>query len=205
MAEKDYYKILGVSRQASAEGIRNAFRKLAKKYHPDKAGPGGKDQFQDVMEAYEVLSDPEKRSSYDKRLKEQEQGFTFRGRSPVFDSSPFFSRRWPFDPWPTRSPLGQRFTHPQPDLILVLSQEEAEKGGTIDVEVPYYTSCPECGGSGESWFFPCVTCLGEGLIKEKRKVRIRIPAMVEDGSVIEVPLQRIGVMKRFLRVLVEIH
>ncbi|HJU61775.1 MAG TPA: DnaJ domain-containing protein, partial [Candidatus Binatia bacterium] len=61
MVRKDYYLILGVSRRESPRGIQDAFRELAKKYHPDLAGPGGAPRFQDIREAYEILSDPEKR------------------------------------------------------------------------------------------------------------------------------------------------
>ena len=64
MNQKDYYEILGVSKTASQEDVRRAFRKLAVKYHPDKAG-GDEAKFKDINEAYEVLKDPEKRKRYD--------------------------------------------------------------------------------------------------------------------------------------------
>src|SRR5436853_5802041 len=64
---KDYYKSLGVSKTASEDEIRKAFRKLARQYHPDVAGnkTGAEDKFKEINEAYEVLSDPEKRRKYD--------------------------------------------------------------------------------------------------------------------------------------------
>src|SRR4051812_34757725 len=64
---KDYYKILGVGKTASEDEIRKAFRKLARQYHPDVAGnkAGAEDKFKEINEAYEVLSDPEKRRKYD--------------------------------------------------------------------------------------------------------------------------------------------
>ncbi|MBN2558455.1 MAG: J domain-containing protein, partial [Clostridia bacterium] len=68
MADKrDYYEILGVSRDAGAEEIKKAYRKLAKEYHPDinKEKPDAEHKFKEISEAYEVLSDPEKRSRYD--------------------------------------------------------------------------------------------------------------------------------------------
>src|SRR5437867_13450283 len=67
MDYKDYYKTLGVSRDASADDIRKAFRKLARKYHPD-VNPGdtkSENRFKEINEAYEVLSDPDKRKKYD--------------------------------------------------------------------------------------------------------------------------------------------
>src|SRR5688572_20680958 len=86
MEYKDYYKILGVSKSASADDIRKAFRKLAVKYHPDK-NPGDKtaeEKFKEVSEANEVLSDPEKRKKYDEvgaNWKHYEQMHRQQGRS----------------------------------------------------------------------------------------------------------------------------
>ena len=62
---KDYYKILGVNKNASQQEIKNAYRHLAKKHHPDATGQANDEQFKDIQEAYSTLSDPEKRSDYD--------------------------------------------------------------------------------------------------------------------------------------------
>ncbi len=210
MAHKDYYKILGVSRDADTKGIRDAFRKLAKKYHPDKAGPEAKGRFQDLREAYEVLSDPERRNSYDRELRYQEQSSGFGQQTPIYDST--FHQGSSFGDYFYRSPFSGRWSRyryrtsrTQPDLILVLSREEAEKGGGVEAIVPFYGPCPQCGGTGEQWFFPCMYCLGEGLIKQRKRVRISIPVGVKDGAIIEVPLQSVGALKRYLRVLVEVR
>ena len=64
MALKDYYLILGVSRTETARGIQNAFRELVKQLRPDRVGPQGTATFQDLVEAYQVLSDPERRKAY---------------------------------------------------------------------------------------------------------------------------------------------
>jgi len=61
MARKDYYRMLGISRGENFRGIQDAFRDLAKRYHPDRHGPTGTQKFQDIQEAYEILSDAEKR------------------------------------------------------------------------------------------------------------------------------------------------
>ena len=68
MGAKDYYEILGVTRAESLGGIRNAYRNLAKECHPDRAGLQGKEKFQEIQEAYEVLSDPGKRREHDANL-----------------------------------------------------------------------------------------------------------------------------------------
>ena len=68
MELKDYYFILGVPRTATARDILHAYRELAKLYHPDRVGPQGTATFQDIVEAYEVLSDPERRRHYTESL-----------------------------------------------------------------------------------------------------------------------------------------
>jgi DnaJ-class molecular chaperone len=74
MAIKDYYLILGVSRDESPEGIRAAFRQLAKRYHPDRAGAESTAEFQQIVEAYEVLSDPARRAQHNRHLAAEEAG-----------------------------------------------------------------------------------------------------------------------------------
>jgi curved DNA-binding protein CbpA len=68
VSANDYYEVLGVNRTESLEGIQTAYRKLAKQCHPDLAGMQGKEKFQALQEAYEVLSDPGKRKEYDARV-----------------------------------------------------------------------------------------------------------------------------------------
>lgn len=69
MAMKDYYLILGIPREATERHVQRAFRRLAKEHHPDRVGPESTAQFQEIAEAYEVLSDPRKRRDYDDRLR----------------------------------------------------------------------------------------------------------------------------------------
>src|SRR5690348_12356643 len=74
MQKKTYYKMLGISNTESPGGIRAAYRDLAKRLHPDVAGPGATQAFRDVNEAYAVLSDPELRRDYNDRLKRTAEG-----------------------------------------------------------------------------------------------------------------------------------
>ena len=78
MKYKDYYSIMGLDRKATAEEIKKAYRKLARKYHPDVSkDPDGEEKFKDVAEAYETLHDPEKRAAYD-QLGTHQPGQDFR-------------------------------------------------------------------------------------------------------------------------------
>ncbi|MFC1987957.1 DnaJ domain-containing protein [Chloroflexota bacterium] len=94
-AKRDYYEILGIDRNATDEKIRGAFRKLAFKHHPDhNHDDGAEDKFKEINEAYEVLSDPEKRATYDRfghggmegAFGQGFEGFTFGGFGDIFDA-----------------------------------------------------------------------------------------------------------------------
>lgn len=226
MATKDYYLILGVSRGENVRGIQDAFRELAKRYHPDRAGPGATPRFQDIQEAYEVLSDPEKRRFYDHQLDEAD----ISAPSP---SEPIFSRRPPrpepliprgmsvlrdFETIrPSFDPLLERFVRnftgenlPKSERLealnieVLLSPEEAAQGAVVPVGVPAFYQCPQCAGSGRDWLFPCLDCHGEGTIEEEETVSVQIPAMIPDRAVIEVRIHGLGIHNVFLRLHVRI-
>lgn len=76
MSIRDYYLMLGVSRGENFRGIQDAFRDLTKRYHPDRRGPAGNQKFLDVQEAYEILSDPEKRKSSNRELEQEKAGLS---------------------------------------------------------------------------------------------------------------------------------
>jgi curved DNA-binding protein len=79
MQYKDYYNILGVTRKASADEIKRAYRKLARKYHPDVSKESNaEERFKDVQEAYEALKDPQKRAAYDQLGNQWKEGQEFR-------------------------------------------------------------------------------------------------------------------------------
>ena len=86
MTQKDYYEILGVKQDASADQIKKSYRALAKKYHPDK-NPNDKaaeERFKEIQEAYDVLGDAEKRSEYDQIKEAERRGFNFGGMGEGF-------------------------------------------------------------------------------------------------------------------------
>ncbi|HOE26620.1 MAG: molecular chaperone DnaJ [Candidatus Aureabacteria bacterium] len=182
MAKRDYYEVLGVARNAAAEEIKKAYRKLAVKHHPDK-NPGDKtaeERFKEVSVAYEVLSDPEKRERYDRfghaglrggpggfggfngiDLEEALRTFmgAFGGGGSIFDN--FFGFGGP-----RRGPArGDDLRH---DLEITL--EEAASGCTRDFSFPRLDFCGDCRGSGAragTSRGPCVACGGHGVIEER--------------------------------------
>ncbi|HEU4342726.1 MAG TPA: DnaJ domain-containing protein [Candidatus Binatia bacterium] len=221
MTTKDYYLILGVSREENACGIHHAFRELAKRYHPDRAGPEGASKFQDLQEAYAVLSTPEQKTLYDNELQQDES-------SPRSRAEPIFSRPRsrpePLIPEPisllrdfqTIRPsfdaLFERFIRnftgddvPKGERLqslnveVMLSPEEAARGLTVPVGVPVFYTCPHCDGSGRVWLFPCVDCRGQGMIEDEEAVRVRIPAMSADQTVMELPIHGLGIHNFYLR------
>ncbi len=195
--KKDYYLILGVSRSESAEGIKAAFRKLAKKYHPDMTGSEGTRRFRELTEAYEVLSDPCSRKEYTKRLCDTEEHRKPRRPGtycPGRPADPFSELRKSenfssldevlLDALRMGGPFADR-PHPRAaiDLELVLSPEEARQGGTIFTRLPVTCACPACEGTG-GVFFVCLECGGSGIIRKTAALRIDVPPGVKHGTLL---------------------
>lgn len=183
MEFKDYYKIMGVSRDASAEEIKRAYRKLARKYHPDVSKePDAEARFKEINEAYEVLKDPKKRAAYDQlgtRWKAGEEfrpppdwnvgGFDFGGFeggpthfSDFFEAlfggaSPFGARRGPRQ--------GFRMRGENEYAKLQISLEEAYRGATRTITL----QIPEPDAQGR-------------LVLRTRTLQVRIPAGVTQGQ-----------------------
>lgn len=168
-AESDYYSILGVSKGSSKSEIKTAYRKLARQYHPDvNKEPGAEQRFKEISNAYEVLSDDEKRSIYDKF---GEAGLKGAGGSGASG----FSN--PFDLFETffggMGGMGGRAARSRPiqgddeRYDLILNFKDAVFGTEKEIEVTRLESCATCNGSGAkpgSTPVTCSSCGGQGQI-----------------------------------------
>jgi molecular chaperone DnaJ len=177
MTKRDYYEVLGVSRDTSQKDIKQAYRRLAMELHPDRNpdNPEAEEKFKEAAEAYDILSDPEKRGIYDRFGHEGLQGQAgFSGIEDIFSSfgdifseffggGDFFSgRRRSRPPRPSRG-ADLRYN-------LVLTFEESMKGTKKKIEVTQLRSCPDCDGVGAAEGTKpeaCGTCKGHGQVVQR--------------------------------------
>ncbi len=197
MTEIEYYEALGVSREASGEEIKKAYRQLALKWHPDK-NPGDKNaerMFKEVAEAFEVLSDPEKRALYDRY---GHQGLRSRGSQPGFASADdilsHFSELFEgfFGSSRRSGPRGGSDLRAELQLTL----EEIATGTMKTLELRRQVKCEECSGSGsrgKSKASTCATCKGYGQVESVQgffSIRRTCPRCHGEGTLISDPCSR---------------
>ncbi len=198
MANTDYYKLLGVSRKAKAEDIKKAYRRLARRYHPD-VNPGdteSEEQFKRISEAFEVLSDPKKREIYDRYgyYSEQAAGAGGGAGAPFdfsrFDASNFrdvFSEIFSNIRSQTTQTRTQAARGADIEYPLAVSFDDAMHGLTATVEVARSEPCAVCGGKGDLSGSLCGACRGSGVYPKRETLSVKIPAGVDTGSRIRVP------------------
>ncbi len=227
--KRDYYEVLGVGRQASAEELKLAFRKIAMDSHPDRH-PGdvaAHERFKEASEAYSVLSDPERRRSYDLF------GHSAVGGGPAVDFSDmpfadifdtFFGGGFGTRGRRERSNRGGGLRY---DLTITFEESFTGVGKEIDVarlascercsgsgaepgtgqetcpgcggagqirraaqsffgQVITTTTCPTCGGAGRILKDPCHECRGQGRMRKSKRLAVKIPAGVDNGSQIRI-------------------
>jgi len=204
MAKRDYYEILGIKRGASEREIKQAYRKLARKYHPD-VNPGDRSaeaKFKEINEAYEVLSDSEKRGKYDRFGDKWQYADQF--AQGGFQEAPF----WDFGSGgdatsfhfgggdlgslfeelfrgsrartytrQARSRRGQDIEHP-----VEVTLEEAYHGATRLLNLEVNEPCSSCRGTGLIQNVPCSVCRGSGVVSRLKRLEVKIPPGVRDGS-----------------------
>jgi molecular chaperone DnaJ len=206
MATKDYYAILGVSRNAAEKEIKQAYRRLARKYHPD-VNPGDKtaeSKFKEINEAHEVLSDAEKRKKYDRfgdqwqnaeQFAKAGQGFQSDfGKGGAYTTFDFgdlgdlgdiFSGA--FQGFGTGSGTARRTARPRSiEHPVDVTLEEAYQGTKRVIQLQAEESCTTCGGSGRVGRARCSTCGGSGRLLKPKRLEVKIPAGVGDGSKVRI-------------------
>ena len=174
MAKRDYYEVLGVGREASTEEIKKAFRKLARQYHPD-ANSGDKnteEKFKEIAEAYEILSDPEKRANYDRFGHAAANGQGFGGFGEGFGGfgADFSGFGDIFDMFFGRGARAQRGPQKGADIRVdvEISFKEAAFGVEKDIRVPRFEECEKCRGTGAAAGTSpqrCSVCGGTGQVQ----------------------------------------
>lgn len=228
MAKADYYDLLGVQRNASNDDLKKAYRKMAIKHHPDK-NPGDKaseEKFKEVSEAYEVLSDADKRAAYD-RFGHAAFGPGGRGGGGFHDASDIFQQVFGsgggfggifgdiFGSGSNDSQTGNDLRYDMQitfeeavfgcEKEIAIDRQEmcetcdgsgASPGtstnrcvacggrGQVSTQRGFFMvsqTCPRCRGAGQIIEKPCKTCSGSGLREKEAKIKIRIPAGVENG------------------------
>jgi len=224
--KRDYYEILGLSRTASIDEIKKAYRRLAVQHHPDK-NPGdaaAEEKFKEAAEAYGVLSDDEKRARYDRFGHQGVSGMGGFDPNQFADFGDILGDLFGFgDFFGTGRRRGGSRAARGADLRydLTLSFEDAVFGKEVTLDIPrsitcttcngsgakagtqpvtcsgcagrgqiryaqgffaVSRTCPQCGGAGKVIKDPCATCDGAGRMREEKKISVKVPAGVDDGS-----------------------
>ncbi len=200
MAKRDYYEVLSVSRSASADEIKKAYRRLAMKYHPDrnKDDADAETRFKEVKEAYEVLSDTDKRATYDQFGHEGLKGAGMGGGRGGFGAEGFsdiFGDVFGDIFGGGRRGGSQVFRGADLGYQLKLDLEKAVSGDNVTIEVPTQVTCDTCGGSGArkgSEPVTCNTCGGAGQVRMQQgffSIQQTCPACKGAGTVIADPCE----------------
>ncbi len=198
MSKRDYYEVLGCGKDATAAELKKAYKKLAMKYHPDRnPGPDGEEKFKEATEAYEVLSNEEKRQAYDQfghaGVDQNMGGGGFHGGGASF--SDIFGDVFGDIFGGARGGGGRGGPQRGASLRynLELSLEEAVRGTSVKIKVPKLESCDSCDGSGAakgSKAESCGTCGGAGQVRMTQgffSVQQTCPQCRGQGKVIKSP------------------
>lgn len=227
---KNYYMILGIPANASLDDIKNAYRKLAKEFHPDYYG-NEKSPFLTIQEAYRVLSDPFQRKKYDqninsvrlhatqqytpatsRRIHEEEVEPLVPGTGGGYSSS-FHSTQALRSVVPDMQPLADRFFNRASEnwdysasagqslkTQVRLNRNQARQGGHLRIRLPAQVRCPDCQGRGNSTFHECWRCFGAGYLRGEIPLLLNYPAGTNNNHTVTFSLQRYGLSGKTLTV-----
>jgi len=196
---KNYYKILGIDKNASEYAVKKAFRKLAIQYHPDitKNNKFLEYKFKDICEAYEVLSDKEKKQKYDQlNINDwNKRGITanlYEENIPKKDAN-FFSDFFHtlFDSVKDSTVNRIKKTNDVHKLVII-TLEEAFAGTTKDVFIEKEEKCKKCKGEGKIDDEVCIICKGKGIFTELEPITAKIPKGVNEGTKLYIKNKGLG-------------
>jgi DnaJ-class molecular chaperone len=221
---KSYFGILGLSRTATADEIRSAYRRLAKEFHPDHYA-GSSERFQEVQEAYAILGNRQKKREYEQTIRprtlktptrmsaftEPEPLIPEEGPVDMGDISPVRSFQ-SFTPsideifdwlWQNYSSLSYPKSERVQNLTLevTLSPEQASRGGNASILVPAQAVCPTCRGQGGVGPYECLRCAGEGVLSGEMPVSVSFPPGLTKDHAVMIPLDRFGIRNMHITVL----
>ena len=209
MPKRDLYRILGVSTKAAPGEIKRAYRQIAFTVHPDVGERPDPERFRQVHEAYEILSNPDRRRSYDVDISIRRRPLSaepLRSKSPITVLDDFMTIRpsleelldqvaQNFFGYREKSGGRQRKLH----VEAILDAEEARFGCRVPFSVPCFVTCPSCGGTGE-WWGLCPNCDGRGMVESSRELILEIPPSARDGNIFEVNLGDVGIGNLLLEI-----
>jgi molecular chaperone DnaJ len=201
MAKRDYYEILGVARNASEDDIKKAYRKLAMKYHPDRnqgeAAKAAEEKFKEVKEAYEMLSDPQKRAAYD-QYGHAGVDPNLRGGAGGGDGFAGFSEAFgdifgDIFGAPRGARGRQMYRGSDLSYAMEITLEEAARGKEAQIRIPSWEDCDTCRGTGAkpgTSAKTCPTCHGNGMVQMRQgffSVQQTCPHCHGSGKIIPEP------------------
>ena len=214
---KDYYIVLGVSRDANLRKIKEAYRTVIKKCHPDiTQREESTERFLEIREAYETLSNEERRRNYDEKLSREGSPLRVsRVRETIERRRHFFDEmEGRFSSFTDDFLEGflPGFFHLHQGRIrtkdlyfeAILSQREAAEGGVFPVSVPVLEPCPRCSRTGFWRDFFCPVCSGFGRVRSEREFSLSMPPQIRHGTEMRLSLEDIGLNGVYLNVLVHI-
>jgi molecular chaperone DnaJ len=213
---KNYYVTLGISRGADLNQIKRAYRKVAKKVHPDTAQSDDAQRFLEISEAYETLMDKDARRLHDASLEVRSEPVRIssmteeikRRTAPMYELKEFKSLVDEFfEGFIPGFFQKERLRSPQKDLYyeVILSPSEAMQGGLFPIRVPVFAGCPQCNQTGFWDIFDCPACGGRGHRQAEQEFSLSIPPRTGHNTEATVSLEDIGLpdVNLYVRVLID--
>jgi DnaJ-class molecular chaperone len=217
--ERDLYSLLGLESDASMDLIESAYRELVSELYPDLL-EHDRELFLRIQKAYLTLTDAGRRKAYDEALPGRGKPLRLTPKTPVESLAPGkkvdlwkVSLTYSFQTFqPSFEQLFDRLwsnftllTRPKAETIeslnveIILSPEEALRGGQVRVFIPSQFKCPACEGRGGVGPFECWRCDGRGIVVGEYPLLVSFPAGIS-GNVVEIPLDRFGIQNFYLKV-----